>query len=155
MLKAWGQERPGDLNNFFSYRESKWWKAQEDFGENRPFDSECGLAAFGGESRGIPVSHCSDAEMCWYLFILIRVEKQRQKNCMWLWSAVIHLKSKWDVEIMMADVCVTPNLSTHTWINFSVVRGTPSLTEMPCEQDNHFCIAGVIFFPLLSPGCQV
>lgn len=40
-------------------------KAQEgDVGENRPFDSEHSLAAFGGVSRDIPVSHCSDAQMC-------------------------------------------------------------------------------------------
>lgn len=94
LLKAWGQERPGDLNIFSYYRESKRWKAQEDVSENRPFDSECGLAAGGGVNRDIPVSHCSDAEMYWYLLILIRAEKQKQKSCMWLWSAVIHLEPK-------------------------------------------------------------
>lgn len=65
MLKAWGQKRPGDFNNFSYYREIKQRKAQEgDVGENRPFDNERGLGAFGGVGRDVPVSHCSDAEMC-------------------------------------------------------------------------------------------
>lgn len=54
-------------------------EAQEGNGENRLFDSEHSLAAFGGGSRNIPVLRCSYAEMCWYLLILINAEKQKQK----------------------------------------------------------------------------
>lgn len=40
-------------------------EAQEgNVGENRPFDSEHNLAAFGGGSRDVPVLQCSYAEMC-------------------------------------------------------------------------------------------
>ena len=55
-------------------------EAQEgNVGENRPFDSEHSLAAFGGVNRDVPVSHCSYTEMCWYLLILISAEKHKQK----------------------------------------------------------------------------
>lgn len=55
-------------------------EAQEgNVGENRPVDSEHSLAAFGGVSRDVPVSHCGYAEMCWYLLIWISAEKQKQK----------------------------------------------------------------------------
>ena len=55
-------------------------EAQEgNVGENKPVDSEHRRVAFGGVSRGVPVSYCSYSEMCWYLLILISDEKQKQK----------------------------------------------------------------------------
>lgn len=70
----------GTLLIFPAIEKARGEKAQEgNISENRPFDSECSLAAFGGVSRDVPVSHCSYAEMCWYLLILISAEKQKQK----------------------------------------------------------------------------